>query len=149
MGIMSEHQFIVEGDKHEFDPEKWVGTPPDGLPKRHPETHVDVLIVGAGVGGLMTALECWRKGHNVVGILERNSGPNYSGDLIIIQPSAVAVLRHWPEMYREIEDDKVDAPTFYVRHTGEVIYGPSNPTYNDPEHAAERKNHPFVGPSRD
>jgi heterodisulfide reductase subunit A-like polyferredoxin len=76
---MSEHQFIVEGDKHEFDPEKWVGTSRDGLPKRHPETHVDVLIVGAGVGGLMTALECWRKGHNVVGILERSSGPNYSG----------------------------------------------------------------------
>ncbi|KAL2173102.1 uncharacterized protein P884DRAFT_212997 [Thermothelomyces heterothallicus CBS 202.75] len=140
------HKFIVEGDKHEFDPEKWVGTSPDGLPKRHPETHVNVLIVGAGVGGLMTALECWRKGHNVVGILERSAGPNYSGDLIIIQPSAVAVFRHWPDMYREIEADKVDAPMYYVRHTGEVIYGPSKPTYNDPEHAAERKKHPFVGP---
>lgn len=49
-------------------------------------------------------------------------------------------------MYREIEEDKVDAPTYYVRHSGEIIYGPSNPTYNDPEHAGERKNTPFVGP---
>lgn len=76
---MSEHKFIVAGDQHEFDPEKWASSSTDGLPKRHPETHVNVLIVGAGFGGLMTALECWRKGHNVVGILERNAGPNYSG----------------------------------------------------------------------
>jgi 2-polyprenyl-6-methoxyphenol hydroxylase-like FAD-dependent oxidoreductase len=39
-----------------------------------------MLIVGAGIGGLMSTLECWRKGHNVVGILERQEGPVYSGD---------------------------------------------------------------------
>jgi NADPH-dependent 2,4-dienoyl-CoA reductase/sulfur reductase-like enzyme len=49
------------------------------LPNRHPETGIDVLIVGAGMGGLMATLECWRKGHNIVGILERNNGPVYSG----------------------------------------------------------------------
>jgi hypothetical protein len=75
---MSQHQFIVAGDPHEYDPEKWASIP-NSLPKRAPETHVNVLIVGAGFGGLMTALECWRKGHNVVGILERSQGPNYSG----------------------------------------------------------------------
>nr|UIK22907.1 FAD-dependent monooxygenase [Trichoderma rhododendri] len=143
---MSLYEFIVAGDQHEFDPEKWASSDPNGLPKRHPETKVNVLIVGAGFGGLMTALECWRKGHNVVGILERNTGPNYSGDLVIIQPSAVAAMRHWPDMYREIEEEKVDAPIHYVRHSGEVIYGPSRPTYNDPEYAAERKNVPFTGP---
>ena len=78
---MSQHDFIVVGDKHEFDPEKWASSR-SSLPKRHPETNINVLIVGAGYAGLMTALECWRKGHNVVGILERNSGPNYSGLLI-------------------------------------------------------------------
>ena len=76
---MSPHEFMVVGDKDEFDPEKWKSSSQKGLPKRHPETHVNVLIVGAGYAGLMTALECWRKGHNVVGILERNQGPNYSG----------------------------------------------------------------------
>lgn len=28
----------------------------------------------------MSALECWRKGHNVVGVLERNEGPVYTGE---------------------------------------------------------------------
>ncbi len=49
------------------------------LPKRDPETGINILIIGAGMGGLMTTLECWRKGQNIVGILERNEGPVYSG----------------------------------------------------------------------
>ena len=51
------------------------------LPARRPLTGIDVLITGAGMGGLMSALECWRKGHNVVGILERNDGPTYTGSI--------------------------------------------------------------------
>lgn len=82
----------VAGDKHEFDPEFWTSsaTPTQNginghanssrLPERHPETGIDVLIVGAGMGGLMSTLECWRKGHNIVGILERQEGPVYSGN---------------------------------------------------------------------
>jgi 2-polyprenyl-6-methoxyphenol hydroxylase-like FAD-dependent oxidoreductase len=67
------------------------------------------------------------------------------GDLIIIQPSAAAVFRHWPSMAAELEADKVSAPTYYVRHNGEVIYGPSEPSYNEPEFIAERVDHPYVG----
>lgn len=48
--------------------------------KRYPETGISVLIVGSGIGGLMTALECWRKGHSVK-ILERSAGPVYTGEL--------------------------------------------------------------------
>lgn len=81
----------VAGDKDESDPDRWItkysssqsglnGQPGSSrLPERHPETGIDVLIVGAGMGGLMSALECWRKGHNIVGILERQDGPVYSG----------------------------------------------------------------------
>lgn len=69
-----------------------------------------------------------------------------SGDLIIIQPSAVTVMRYWPDMYQDLGEDKVDVPSYYVRHNGEVIYGPSAPTYNDPEFLAEREGYPFVGP---
>ena len=90
----------IAGDKHEFDPHLWSSYDKNGingkirqdettqtndssthshLPNRHPDTGIDVLIVGAGMGGLMAALECWRKGHNIVGILERNDGPVYSG----------------------------------------------------------------------
>lgn len=81
----------VAGDRHEFDPERWItnhssrqigpNEQPGSsrLPEQHPGTGIDVLIVGAGMGGLMSALECWRKGHNIVGILERQDGPVYSG----------------------------------------------------------------------
>ncbi|KAK4248226.1 hypothetical protein C7999DRAFT_31280 [Corynascus novoguineensis] len=137
--------FFTVGDKHEFDPEKWTSTSSeDGnegtlpLPKRDAETGIKVLIVGAGFAGLMAALECWRKGHEVVGILERNQGPNYSGDLIIIQPSALEVMRHWPQMRRELEEDKVMAGTYYYRHDGELIDGPSIPNFNNPEYVAQR-----------
>jgi monoamine oxidase len=45
--------------------------PTDVLPHRQSPTGISVLIVGAGVGGIMSALECWRKGHTVR-ILERS-----------------------------------------------------------------------------
>ena len=41
----------------------------DGV-QRFPKSGLKVIIVGAGVGGLATALECWRKGCDVI-ILER------------------------------------------------------------------------------
>ena len=42
----------------------------DGV-ERLPENGVKVIIAGAGVAGLQTALECWRKGCNVV-VLEKS-----------------------------------------------------------------------------
>ena len=46
--------------------------------KRYPETGITVLVVGAGIGGLTTAIESWRKGHSVR-ILERSVTPIYTG----------------------------------------------------------------------
>ncbi|CAG8904528.1 unnamed protein product [Penicillium egyptiacum] len=51
-------------------------------------------------------------------------------------------------MLLELEEDKITAPTYYYRHTSELIYGPSEPSYNDPEHLAERENFPYVGPAQ-
>ncbi|KAK4141035.1 uncharacterized protein C8A04DRAFT_14412 [Dichotomopilus funicola] len=155
---MSQHKILVNvaGDKHEFDPERWTAaaasstTSPPQLPHRHPETGITVLIVGAGMGGLMSALECWRKGHTVTRILERSQGPVYSGDIIVMQPSALAVFRHWPDMARELETEQVHADVSYERHTGEHIYGPTVPSFNDPEHLAERakRGYPAVAPAQ-
>lgn len=39
---------------------------------------IDVLIVGTGLAGLVAALECIRKGHNVR-VLERNASINTNG----------------------------------------------------------------------
>lgn len=128
--------FFMVGDPDEFDPKKWITV--SQPTQRQTETHLEVLIVGAGYAGLMATLECWRMGHNVIGILDRNQGPNFSGDLIIIQPSALEVFRHWPEMRRELEEDKCEAGTYYYRHNGELIDGPSQPNFNAPEFVAER-----------
>jgi NADPH-dependent 2,4-dienoyl-CoA reductase/sulfur reductase-like enzyme len=38
---------------------------------RYPPTGTKVVIVGGGPGGYHTALECWRKGHDVE-LLEKN-----------------------------------------------------------------------------
>jgi NADPH-dependent 2,4-dienoyl-CoA reductase/sulfur reductase-like enzyme len=46
--------------------------------KIHPSTGISVLVVGAGVGGLVVALECYRKGHDVR-VIERASGPVTAG----------------------------------------------------------------------
>jgi monoamine oxidase len=42
------------------------------------KTGIDVLIVGTGLAGLVAALECTRKGHNVR-VLERNADINTAG----------------------------------------------------------------------
>jgi monoamine oxidase len=42
-------------------------------------TGIDVLIVGTGFAGLVAALECTRKGHNVR-VLERNGSVNTAGE---------------------------------------------------------------------
>jgi heterodisulfide reductase subunit A-like polyferredoxin len=58
---------ITKDEAMEFAP---VGT--------YPSTHIDVLIVGTGFGGLTAALEFTRKGHSVR-IIERNHEPDISG----------------------------------------------------------------------
>ena len=52
--------------------------------ERYPENGISVLIVGAGIGGMMTALECWRKGFSV-SIVERSTGPIYTGELTTVK----------------------------------------------------------------
>ncbi|KAG5986887.1 hypothetical protein E4U54_005235 [Claviceps lovelessii] len=139
-------RFVVEGDQDEFHPDLWKNSPSNRLPRRGPETQLNVLIVGAGPSGLMTALECWRKGHNVVGILERSDGPVYTGDIIVIGPSALGAFRHWPDMCAELEESKIDSTMYYRKHSGELILGPTSLGHNDPDYAAAWESVPFAAP---
>lgn len=109
MAPHSATNLFSSGDKDEFAPERFSAVPSSGLngapeavngtangswkpssssslPRQHAETGISVLIVGAGMGGLMTAMECWRKGHNVVKILEKNEGPVYTGRDSLLVP---------------------------------------------------------------
>ncbi len=83
------------------------------------------------------------KGHDVIGIVTETRGRTKAEDLIIIQPSALEVFRHWPEMRREPEEDKCEARNVLITGiNGELIDGPSDPNFNAPEHLAERESRP-------
>lgn len=64
-----------------------------------------------------------------------------------MQPSAVSIIRHWPDMWQDMEEDQVNAAVSYETHTGRHIYGPSVPSFNDPEHLRNRQG-PFVAPAQ-
>ena len=49
------------------------------LPERSSPSGISVLIVGAGVAGLMACLECWRNGHEVR-IIEKSPSRLLSGN---------------------------------------------------------------------
>lgn len=69
------------------------------------------------------------------------------GDIIVMQPSAISIMRHWPDMWRDMDEEQINAAVSYETHTGKHIYGPSTTQFNDPEHVANRKG-PFVAPAQ-
>lgn len=89
----------------------------DGV-HRYPANGIKVIIVGAGNGGLNAALECWRKGCDVV-VLERakeispigmSSLPHEPfqifliptpGDFFTITPSALVTMKHYPNFLKK------------------------------------------------
>ena len=90
----SDSAYLAQGDKDEFNPDRWMSNASNEPAKRSAETQLNVLIVGGGPAGLMTALECWRKGHNIVGILERSQGPVYAGSSSDLIPHVLQNLPH-------------------------------------------------------
>ncbi|MCJ1405849.1 hypothetical protein MMC11_009079 [Xylographa trunciseda] len=108
-------------------------------PERYPLTGISVLVVGAGVGGIMTALECWRNGHDVR-ILERSSGPVGTGDFFTIGFSAVKAFRNWPQLAKENEELAYDPWIAFYKHTGEMVLPPGPMSWD--AGAAEVKDRP-------
>ena len=56
-----------------------------------PSSGIDVIIVGTGLAGLVAAIECTRKGHNVH-VLERSATINTQGTPVSAPPIATANL---------------------------------------------------------
>lgn len=91
----------------------------DGV-HRLSENGIRVIIIGAGVGGLQAALECWRKGCDVV-VLEKAEklsplgksslcriyaatkclAHTIAGDYFTITPSALTTLKEYPSMHAD------------------------------------------------
>ncbi|KAJ5931007.1 hypothetical protein N7466_006500 [Penicillium verhagenii] len=95
----------------------------DRLPARSPPSNISVLIVGGGVAGLLAALECWRKGHDVR-VLERSPSRLLTGDGFAIGPSAINALRQWPDLDKEIRHLSYEPWISWHKITGEMISSP-------------------------
>ncbi|KAF4611337.1 hypothetical protein G7Y89_g15676 [Cudoniella acicularis] len=100
--------------------------------KRSPPTGITVLIVGAGVAGLMSALECWREGHEVLGVFERSADVLLSGDIFGIGPSVTRNFRHWPYLATSLQTVQYDAWLAYYSYSGTHIFGPNPHEFNKP-----------------
>lgn len=64
----------------------------------------------------------------------------------MIGPSAICTMRHWPDMCRELEEDRSESVMYYRQHTGELILGPTSLGYNEAEHVEARAGLPLVAP---
>ncbi|PIA98391.1 hypothetical protein CB0940_06082 [Cercospora beticola] len=87
-------------------------------------TGINVLVVGAGVGGLATALECVRKGHSVR-VVERSQSASAGGDMFTIGANALRLLDNYPAMRREY--DEIAIHNLWLRYrkwTGEDLGDP-------------------------
>ncbi len=107
--------------------------------ERYPSLGLKVVVVGAGVGGLMAALECWRKGCDVI-VLERaneisvlgnltskrpeshRDDSNFTpGDYFTIPPSGVTTLKYYPTMHADYHKDVYDCSISIWRPNGTCV----------------------------
>ncbi|KAI1764588.1 FAD/NAD(P)-binding domain-containing protein [Hypoxylon sp. FL1150] len=102
----------------------------DGVHRLGP-TGISILIVGAGVGGMMTALESWRQGHDVR-ILERNPKLDTIGDCFSILPPAWTTLRFFPKMKEQFERESYDIEWSFWRYEGRRIIHLGEAEWNRP-----------------
>ncbi|KAI1493910.1 monooxygenase [Biscogniauxia mediterranea] len=112
----------------------------DGI-LRYPLTGIKVLIVGAGVAGAFTAIECWRKGHDVE-IIEKAPKLSAAGDLVGVGPSAWATLRNYPTMLKEYVEIGMESDQCFYLFDGTKIAGPIEIEYARP-HVAPHAAYPL------
>ncbi|KAJ5504132.1 hypothetical protein N7463_007006 [Penicillium fimorum] len=105
---------------------------------RYPPTGLKVLVVGGGPGGYFTALECWRKGHDVE-LLEKNGANSPIGDIVFLSPSGWSTLKNYPSMLKPYQECSWDCFTTYRQLNGELVAPPLDFEWNRPnisQHAA-------------
>lgn len=90
-----------------------------------PSSQPRILIAGAGIGGLCTALSLHAAGHTDIHIFEAASSLATLGVGINVQPSAVLILRNWgllPALEKTgIETQELN---FYNRHGDTILSEP-------------------------
>ncbi|PWY91381.1 FAD binding domain protein [Aspergillus sclerotioniger CBS 115572] len=86
---------------------------------RH-ESHLDIIIVGAGLSGLATAICCTMSGHTVI-VLEQAKELAEVGAGLQITPNASRLFSHW-KLPEKLWKDAAEPTSLTVhRYTGEVL----------------------------
>lgn len=81
---------------------------------RLPPSGIKVIIVGAGFAGLTAAIECDRKGHDVI-LFEKVSDLKPLGDIISFGQNAGRIFARWPGVMERFDSiiHKSDAITYH------------------------------------
>ncbi|XXH04185.1 hypothetical protein Hte_010598 [Hypoxylon texense] len=66
------------------------------------KTGIKVIVVGTGFAGLTAAIECQRKGHQVL-VLEKFPELKLLGDIISFGPNSSRLFRRWPGVAEKLE----------------------------------------------
>ncbi len=66
------------------------------------KTGVKVIVVGTGFAGLTAAIECTRKGHDVL-VLESYPELKQLGDIICFGQNSARIFRRWPGIAEKLE----------------------------------------------
>ncbi|KAF4303360.1 Monooxygenase FAD-binding protein [Botryosphaeria dothidea] len=81
---------------------------------------LDIIIVGAGLGGLAASIECARSGHNVT-VLESASELAEVGAGLQITPNSSKLLKRWG-VYEKLQSQACEPKFLMVhRYTGNVL----------------------------
>ncbi|KAF4540142.1 Monooxygenase FAD-binding protein [Lasiodiplodia theobromae] len=99
---------------------------------------LDIIIVGAGLGGLAASIECARSGHNVT-VLEGASELAEVGAGLQITPNSSKLLKRWG-VYEKLQSQACEPKSLVVhRYTGKILAKEDN----FDEHMNERYGSPF------
>ncbi|KAI1107900.1 FAD/NAD(P)-binding domain-containing protein [Jackrogersella minutella] len=96
---------------------------------RFPLIGTKVLVVGSGAGGLMTALECWRKGMEVE-VIEKSDKISALGDIFGLGPSALTTFHCYPSMLKEYDEIGRDALISFHDRSGKQLFPPLEYEWN-------------------
>ncbi|PYH29831.1 putative monooxygenase [Aspergillus neoniger CBS 115656] len=92
----------------------------EGSTMSHQDSHLDIIVVGAGLSGLATAISCAMPGHTVT-VLEQAKELAEVGAGLQITPNASRLFSHW-KLPEKLWTDAAEPTSLTVhRYTGEVL----------------------------
>ncbi|KAI1644007.1 putative monooxygenase [Daldinia loculata] len=86
------------------------------------QTGIKVIVVGTGFAGLTAAIECHRKGHDVL-VLEKFQELKLLGDIISFGPNSSRLFRRWPGVAEQLEPLSMRADAITLKSwKGETLF---------------------------